>query len=371
MAKPVSPELLAVLNSRNFYRAELYTITLAGALGTLRYTSGDADISANGFLYSAGKNTGPYFDRRDNKAKIHQKVGFEVDTMIFDVLPGSATVLGAPFLHAIRIGVFDGALVNVETAFMPTYGDTRRGTIQRFNGRVVDIDAGRSVATFSINSWLELANITIPHNLYSPGCINSLGDISCTVNLSLAAFNTTGTTSTGSTPSLINATIAGGPFINGAFDHGKITFTSGLNNGYTQTIKKLTYGSPAAIIINGEYPTAPLNGDTFIIYFGCDKTPGLVSTLTGNTDGLTAAITGVAPSTIGVSIGAQVTGLGILANTLVVGVPTNTQVNLNNVTTSVNTAATYTFAFPNGCAKFSNQANYRGFPRIPQPVIAI
>src|SRR5690348_1374882 len=101
--KPVSPELLALLQSRapQLFVADLYTFA-GGNLGAnvLRYCSGDQDISANGQTYSSGGQTGPYFGRDDNKAKMHWRVGTSVDQIVFDVAPKDAMLFGVPFLQA-------------------------------------------------------------------------------------------------------------------------------------------------------------------------------------------------------------------------------------------------------------------------------
>src|SRR5579863_6112809 len=178
--KPASSALQALLASRNFYAADLYSFTLVGG-GVLRYTSGDRDITANGNLFTS---QGPRIDRKDNKAKCHWKIGVDVDTLIFDVMPqASDQVSGQSFLAACVQGAFDGAELTLERAFMTVYGDTSVGTVILFAGRVAEIDLGRGVATFSINSHLELLNLNLPRNLWQPGCVNSLGDPSCGVNL--------------------------------------------------------------------------------------------------------------------------------------------------------------------------------------------
>lgn len=270
--KPVSAELLTLLATRQFFAADLYTFS-GGNLGSnvLRYCGGDADITANGFLFSAGGQVGPYFDRKDNKAKCHWKVGVEVDTLVFDVLPGSAQIFGTGFLAAVRQGVFDGAELLLERAYMPTYGDTRRGTVRYFLGRVAEVDAGRSLATFTVNSHLELFNLQMPRNLYQPGCVNSLGDPSCGVS---PIPSTTGTVQAGSTSAQIIATLAGGPFATGTFDLGKVQFTSGVLNGLALTAKQVALSSPAVITLLGYFPTAPSPGDTLTLFFGCDKSTG-------------------------------------------------------------------------------------------------
>lgn len=270
--KPVSAELLALLATRQFYVADLYTFS-GGNLGAsvLRYCGGDQSLSANGNLYPAGGVTGPYFDRQDNKAKCHWKVGVAVDTLVFDVIPGSATLFGVSFLAALHNGVMDGAELLLERAYMPAYGDLTRGTVRYFAGLVAEIDFGRSVATFSVNSHLELLNLQLPRNLYQPSCVNNLGDTACGVNL--ASYMTTGTVQSGSTSALVLATISGS-FASGTFDLGKIVFTSGALDGLSATVKACAFGSPASIQLLAYLPGAPAAGDSFDLFYGCDKSDG-------------------------------------------------------------------------------------------------
>jgi len=261
--KTASTALINLLATRQFYSADLYLFTLIGG-GQLNYCGGDQDINWNSTLWSAGKSTGPYFDRKDNKAKCHWKVGVEVDTLVFDVLPGASTVLGEPFISAVRQGVFDGAELTLYRAFMPTYGNTAAGTVIMFVGRVAEIDAGRSLATFSVNSHLELLNLNMPRNLYQAGCVNTLFDTSCSLNA--ASFAVNGSALSGSTANTIFASLAQAA---GYFTLGCITFTSGANNGISRTVKSWDGSSILQLI--APFPVAPANGDAFTIYPGCDK----------------------------------------------------------------------------------------------------
>jgi uncharacterized phage protein (TIGR02218 family) len=274
--KPVSPELLALLATRRFYAADLYTFQ-GGNLGAnvLRYCGGDRDLAANGYAFPAGGQTGPYFDRKDNKAKGHQKIGVEVDTLVVDVIPGAATLFGAPFLQAVHAGLFDGAEMILDKAFMPSYGDTSRGLVRWFVGRVAEIDAGRSVATFTINSHLELLNLQLPRNLYQPACVNNLGDASCGVTLS--SYTTTGTASSGSTNAVIQAAVSGAAgYAAGTFDTGIIAFNSGALNGLSATVQSTNVPTnPTTINLLGYFPSAPASGDSFTLAYGCDKSMGV------------------------------------------------------------------------------------------------
>lgn len=266
--KSASPALISLLATRQFYAADLYRFDLSGGT-SLYYCGGDRDVIWNGITWSSGgtgNNSGPFFDRKDNKAKCHWKVGVEVDTLVFDCLPGAATIGGDPFLSFIRQGGFDGAELTLYRAFMPTYGNTAAGTVVMFVGRVAEVDAGRSLATFTINSHLELLNQMMPRNLYQSGCVNTLFDASCT--LSASAFAINGTALTGSTPSLINATLSQA---SGYFSMGQIAFTSGVNAGFSRSVQTHLHGSPSTLSLISPFPSAPAAGDAFTIYPGCDK----------------------------------------------------------------------------------------------------
>jgi uncharacterized phage protein (TIGR02218 family) len=266
LMKPASTTLQNLLANRQFFAADLYTFTLIGGTA-LRYCSGDRDITAGGHLFTT---QGPRIDRKDNKAKCHWKIGVEVDTLLFDVMPQATDMVnGLPFLAACVQGAFDGAELQLERAFMATYGDTSVGTVIMFVGRVAEIDLGRAVATFTINSHLELLNLQLPRNLWQPGCVNSLGDASCGV--SLPSFAAGGITAAGSSASVIAASLAQATSY---FDQGKVTFTSGANAGLTRSVKSWVAGSPGRIALLAPFPNAPAAGDAFTIYPGCDKTLG-------------------------------------------------------------------------------------------------
>ncbi|MES2055817.1 MAG: DUF2163 domain-containing protein, partial [Pseudomonadota bacterium] len=137
---------------------------------TLYYCSGDRDITFDGITYLCGKSLtggqgGPFFGV-NTKFALHQKIGLETDTITFDVIPGDGQIFGESFLAACQDGTFDGATVKIDRAFMPTYGDVTAGIVNVFTGRVGEVDAGRSVATFVVNSWIELLNQTLPNKVF-------------------------------------------------------------------------------------------------------------------------------------------------------------------------------------------------------------
>lgn len=266
--KPASPALIALLATRQFFSADLYQFDLVGGT-TLRYCSGDADIVWDGFTWSSGRTgagSGPFFDRKDNKAKCTWEVGISVDTLTFDCIPGGGTVAGVPILTALRNGVFDGATMTLYKTFMPTYGNIAAGVTTMFSGLVAEVDVSRSLATFSVNSHLELLNQPFPRNLYQNGCSNTLYDKTCT--LLAANFTEAGAAATGSTAGTVNMTLTGAT---GLYSLGYMTFTSGANAGFSRTINTYTKGAPGSAVLTAPFPNAPATGDTFSIYQGCDK----------------------------------------------------------------------------------------------------
>lgn len=268
MTKVTSPALTALLATRQFYTAKLFTFTLADGT-VLRYCSGDADITYSGNVFSCGGLTGPYFERGTNKAKSHLRIGTSTDTLVFDVLPGSSTVKGFAFLTAIMYGIFDGATLLYQKAYMPAYGNVSAGVYDMFKGRVGDISFGRTAATFTINSHMELLNQMLPRNYYQPSCNNTLFDTACT--LSAAALAVAGVIGAGSTGGTILANL---PQATGYFDLGKLTFTSGVLIGFSIGVKSWTIGSGGnfgTFLMNRPFPVAPMAGDAFNAYPGCDK----------------------------------------------------------------------------------------------------
>lgn len=265
MTKTTGAALSALLATRQFYTAKLFTLTLLD--GTLSYyCSGDKDITSGGNLFSAGGQTGPYFERSGNKAKVHWIIGTQVDNLTFDIIPQTSTIKGLTWFQAALAGIFDGATVLYQRAYMPTYGDVSVGVYDMFKGRVGDVTVGRKMLTFVVNSHLELLNQNLPLNLYQAPCNNNLYDTSCGVNPAL--FSNPGTVAAGSTGGTIMATMAPAT---GFFDLGKLTFTSGAASGVSIGVKSWTQGSPGTFLLNRPPPISVAVGDTFTAYAGCNK----------------------------------------------------------------------------------------------------
>lgn len=270
MTKPHSPELLTLFGTRRFFQVDLYKITLADGGGVLRYTNGDIDVTGDGQVYSAGGQTGPYFDRSDSKSKCSWRVGTEVDTLTFDVIPSLAMIGNITFLEACYTGIFDGAQVQLLQANMPTYGDTRVGLIRKFTGRIAQPDPiGQSFVTFTVNSKKQYLNQQLPRTIYEAGCLNNLGDSACGVAIN--SFKENCVAAAGGTAAKIVAANVATSSPAGLYNLGMVLITSGNLSGNMRTVRTCGSGVNANITLLNPLPGALTAGDTFTLYQGCDK----------------------------------------------------------------------------------------------------
>ena len=261
--RQASAQLKALLaSSTGFIMADLYTFTLVGG-STMRFSAAPTSIAVNGYTFELG----PKFER--TKTKVN--VGVEVDELEVTIYPETTDTIppdsidGLPWTAAAWLGILDGALLTVERAFMPSYGDTSPGTITLFAGRVSDIQVGRSGILMKCRSHLELLNIQMPRRLWQSNCTHVFGGSMCQFDRSsrmatiLAGDNSDrGQIITDLLPSPANL-----------FNGGTATATSGLNAGMSRTITSIEAGS---MIVKPIFPRPIAAGDVFQLLPGCDHT---------------------------------------------------------------------------------------------------
>ncbi|MGD0143963.1 MAG: DUF2163 domain-containing protein [Rhizomicrobium sp.] len=94
--------------------------------------------------------------------------------------PSAELIEGVPFLQALRQGLFDGAFLQRDRAFLYAWGTPPIGTVTLFHGRISSIDKiGRIEAQIKVKSDLVLLDIDFPRNIYQAGCIHILFDNGC------------------------------------------------------------------------------------------------------------------------------------------------------------------------------------------------
>jgi uncharacterized phage protein (TIGR02218 family) len=267
--KTVSDDLRAILGGSQFFMADCYSFTLRD--GTVaRYTSADTNIvdqaTGNHFVSS-----GPYFER----SKVKFQTGVTVDELDLSVSAKGTDLLdGAPWLSALRAGVLDGALVQLDRAFMAEFGDTSAGLLTLFLGRVAEIEVGRTAATIKANTPLELLNLQWPWRLFQAGCSRTLYDAGCT--LAKADFGQGYTVTGGSTLQVLQTDYNQA---DGTASLGTVTFASGSLAGKSYNIQSQTGG---AFTMTVPLPSLPTAGDSITVYPGCDKTTGTCQTKFNN-----------------------------------------------------------------------------------------
>ena len=255
--KPASTALISLLNSsEQFIMADLYSFTLVGG-SVLRYSAAPTPLTANGQTFALG----PKFERSKTKVVI----GVQVDELEVKVYSESTDLIGdLPFLQAAWQGQLDGALLQLERAFMPVYGDTSPGTVVLFAGRISDVDCSRTGNDMKCRSHLELLNMQTPRRLWQPACTHIFGGPMCQFDrTSLAANFSAGA---GSTQTVItNAPNSATPFAQGT-----ITGLTGSNAGLSRTVAGYANGSTVTVKVAFPFPIAA--GDQFELLPGCDRT---------------------------------------------------------------------------------------------------
>jgi uncharacterized phage protein (TIGR02218 family) len=256
--KAASPALVALLASGDqFIMADLYTITLLGGL-VLRYSAAPTALSANGYMFERG----PKFER----SKTRVVIGTQVDELEIKIYPETTDLIGgASFLEVAWRGQFDGALLQLERTFMPSYGDTSAGTVLLFAGRISDIECTRTSVDLKCRSHLELLNIQMPRRLWQSSCAHLFGGAMCQFDRS--TLQATFLAGPGSSESQIATSVDPSP--SNLFIQGTITGLTGANSGSSRTVANMGSGW---VYLKLAFLSPVLVGDQFQLLPGCDRT---------------------------------------------------------------------------------------------------
>jgi len=236
--------------------ADLYTFTLVGG-GVYLYSAAATAITdqTTGRFFQLG----PKFERSRTKVVI----GVQVDELDVKIYPEPTDTLGSvPWLQAAWTGQFDGAVLQVERAFMQPYGNVV-GTVVLFAGRISDIDCSRTGIDMKCRSHLELLNIQMPRRLWQQSCSHVFGDAMCQFNR--AGLAVIFSCAAGSTQTMIQGAPANGvPYLQGT-----IIGVTGANAGETRTITNSAPGQYVQVKLG--FLSAPAAGDEFQLLPGWDR----------------------------------------------------------------------------------------------------
>lgn len=255
-----TPALRALLASQQFVKCRLYTVTLISGL-TYYWTDADVDVVARNQLFSS---SGPSI----SGAQYQLVRGLQVDTFDLTVrVKDTDTIANVPWSVAVRSGALDGATVQIDKAFLASWGAPAE-TLVEFVGEVTEANFVNLAATLSVKSDADKLNTMVPRLTFQPGCMRTLYDAGCTVNQ--AAYTFAGAVQSAPNRALF---FTGLTQPDGYYSLGVVVFSSGLNAGVRRAVK--TYAQAQGRIALSyplEYDLAP--GDAFIVRAGCDKTLG-------------------------------------------------------------------------------------------------
>jgi len=256
--RTATARLAGILDSQQFVKCNLFTLTLVS--GTSYYwTDADVDIVAHNQIYDS---SGPSI----SGAKYSLIRGLQVSSLDLTVVVKPTDYLdGAPWLLATRSGALKNAVVSIDKAFMPAWGDVAE-TLNIFTGYVDESNDGEQVVTLTVVSDANRLNMKVPREVFQAGCMRTLFDNGCKVLRD--AYSVEGAVVAAPNRYSFNVNLAQP---DDYFSLGEITFLNGVNAGVRRAVKSyasgvVTLSSPVVIDL--------AVGDAFIIRAGCDKTRG-------------------------------------------------------------------------------------------------
>lgn len=268
--KSATTALKNLLATRDFVKAELYTLTLNGGQ-VIRWAGHDQALTWSGNSFALG----PLIDR----STISDKMGLEASTLDISLTAREGDAInGVPLLQFISKRGLDGANVKLERAFAPDWNSPITGVVTRFAGRITSVgDIRGSSCNVTVSSWSILLNVNYPPNVYQSACLHTVYDTGCTLNKE--SFKANMTVALGITPTTTSFRPATPLGVTGYWTQGFMIFTSGANSGLRRTVK--TWDGTTFEVIPA-LPIAPASGDAFTVYAGCDLTHGTCITKFNN-----------------------------------------------------------------------------------------
>jgi uncharacterized phage protein (TIGR02218 family) len=299
--RPCSAALAAYLAANDsVVVADLYTFALASG-EVLRFSGWTTAVSIPGTAFPSGSlnyNGTGYtdfaFGPRFGRSQVTTKIGVAPTELDIAVLAGADDLIGTfPFAEAVRVGLFDGATVELDRFFAPPQPsgsgalDMTLGAIVWFYGRVAETDVGRSKIAIKVKSLMSLLAVQqMPRRLYGAPCTHVFGDAMCgydRANGKNAAGAATGIGAVtvaalaGSNQAQVVTGFTPSPAI--AYDEGTITAASGANNGASRTISRIADGT---VYLLKPWLSPVSLDDLFELLPGCDHTVATCNTVLQN-----------------------------------------------------------------------------------------
>jgi uncharacterized phage protein (TIGR02218 family) len=274
----VQADFDALLASRQFAYAEAFTLRLvwgtvlhyAGAQQSFTAPACDGsglttyvanDVLVDGVLLKCSSGQSASGDPTVQIVVDEQSVTFTPNANLAQL----SLIDGVPFLQAVARGALDGAVVQRDRWFFAYPGSPPVGGVPMFYGFTASIDKlSRTQAVMKVKSDLVLLDIRMPRNLYQPNCNYTIYDQNCGV----AQASYVNHAAVGASPTTVFIPWTGA---SAQFTGGLVTFSSGPCVNLSRTIKS---ADTTGLTLAYPLPEAPLAGDLFAAYPGCDRTYG-------------------------------------------------------------------------------------------------
>ncbi len=247
--KNIAPALQDHLNGELTTLAECVKISRTDNI-VKAFTTHDRDLFVDGVTYVADGSFSP--KSLDNVASLKEN-SFEITGILDSALISEAD---------IKAGKYDYARVDV---YVVNWSDLSQGAVQIRRGWLgeVTLADGRYVA--ELRGMHDLLQRRVG-DTYTPECRYDLGDGRCGVNV--AALTVAGYVSDTADKSTFTDYMRSEP--DGAFDYGKLVWTSGANQGLAMEVRHWD-GLNQVFSLWLPMPNAIRVGDAYTVYPGCDK----------------------------------------------------------------------------------------------------
>ena len=239
--------------------AELFTLTLADGVTQFLWTNFDRSLTSGGSTWIA---LSALIKRTRMSLRNTVEVP-EIDVTIAAL--DSLTLQGLSLKTAVHNGLFDGATLLVQRAFMPTAGDLSLGPVVMFKGRISQSQITASSVQFTAKGDSVLMNQQTPRNLYQTTCAHTFCDAGC----ALAEANFSVADTVGANPTAIFIPWGSVPANPTLFILGKITFNGGVCLGQVRTVRN---ADATGVYLTYPLYGTPAPGDATTILMGCART---------------------------------------------------------------------------------------------------
>lgn len=197
---------------------------------------------------------------------------------------------------------FDDAGAKIERLYIPATGGITSQAMWWWGGPVGRVKPTSVTVELDVESGMaKLAATLLPRLVFGPGCVNMLYDSACQL---VQADNTYACTVAASpTPTVsvfgTGTVLPAATQLSDYFRLGVVTFTSGTLSGQKRGVRIDSFSAGVhTLTMDKPLPVAPVAGDAFSLFPGCDKQQATCGSITNSTIGKFR----ISPSTYGSNV---------------------------------------------------------------------